>query len=68
MSISNISCKILVVAALFAVGGCSDYKQKKEWDGIDYSKVRDRDKYENDSNYTSPSVIGCTSDDLYTCN
>ena len=55
-------------AALLVSNNCADYKQQKEWDGIDYSKVRDRDIYENDSSYTPPSVIGCTNDDLFNCN
>ncbi len=68
MLVSTISRLSFVFAALLLVCNCTDYKQKKEWDGIDYSKVRNRDTYENDSNYTQPTVTSCTSDDLHTCN
>ena len=59
---------VMPLVALFMVISCSGSQQKKEWDGIDYSKVRDRDKYENDGNYTQPTVSGCTNDDLFNCN
>lgn len=61
-------CSLMAVVALSAlVAGCAG-RSSREWDGIDYSKVRDRDKYENDDNYTQPSVISCTNDDLFNCN
>ena len=59
---------VIWLVALFMVSSCTGTQQKKEWDGIDYSKVRDRDKYENDSNYTQPTVLSCTNDDLFNCN
>jgi hypothetical protein len=61
-------CSLMVTVTLsLMVAGCAS-KSSREWDGIDYSKVRDRDKYENDGNYTQPSVVSCTNDDLFNCN
>ncbi len=65
----NISLRLaLGLAVLVLFSNCSGTRQGGGWDDIDYSKVRDRDVYENDSNYTQPTVLSCTSDDLYTCN
>lgn len=60
----------LVVASitLMVLTQCSGAKQSSQWDNIDYSKVRNRDSYENDRNYRLPTVSGCTNDDLYNCN
>jgi hypothetical protein len=60
----------VVVASfsLIVLTQCAATKQNKQWDNIDYSKVRNRDTYENDKNYRLPSVYGCTNDDLYNCN
>lgn len=64
----SVICPLLVTVALsFMVAGCAS-RATKEWDDIDYSKVRGRDRYENDSNYTQPTVLSCTDDDLYNCN
>ena len=54
---------VVVVFLCHCSGGNGDL-----WDDIDYSKVRDGATYENDDNYTPPTVLTCTSDDLYTCN
>jgi hypothetical protein len=59
---------VLCFAVLLVSSNCGGTRQGGGWDDIDYSKVRNRDVYENDSNYTAPSVLSCTSDDLYTCN
>lgn len=64
---SKICSLVAVVSLSFLMAGCAG-KSSREWDDIDYSKVRDRDKYENDDNYTQPSVVGCTNDDLFNCN
>ncbi len=61
------SALVFVLVLSCMLSGCAG-KSAKDWDGIDYSKVRDRDKYENDNNYTQPSVISCTDDDLFNCN
>lgn len=64
----SVICSLAVVVSLsIMVAGCAG-SSKKDWDDIDYSKVRDRDKYENDNNYTQPTVLSCTDDDLYNCN
>ncbi|MEK6745780.1 MAG: hypothetical protein AABY33_01940 [Pseudomonadota bacterium] len=61
-------CSLMGAVVLsFLVSGCAG-NSSKEWDSIDYSKVRDRDKYENDGNYTQPTVVSCTNDDLHNCN
>jgi hypothetical protein len=57
--------KITVFSLLLLVG-CSHQKQSG-WEDIDYSKVRNREIIENDSNYRSPSVAACVDDDLYNC-
>jgi hypothetical protein len=58
---------IAALTILLLLCHCAN-EPRREWDNIDYSKVRDRHKYENDDNYTPPSITSCTSDDLYTCN
>ena len=68
MLLYNISRLSFMFTVIFMLCGCGDHKQKKEWDDIDYSKVRGREAYENDKDYSPPSVLGCTSDDLYNCN
>jgi len=59
---------MLGLCVFLTCSNCGGTKQGGGWDDIDYSKVRDRDVYENDGNYTQPTVLSCTSDDLYTCN
>lgn len=58
---------ITAFATLFVLTNCADSRQKDQWNNIDYSKVRNRDTYENDRNYKLPSVVSCTDDDLYNC-
>ncbi len=59
---------LIAFITMLALTQCAASSQKKEWDNIDYSKVRNRSGYDNDSGYKLPSVSGCTDDDLYNCN
>jgi protein involved in sex pheromone biosynthesis len=56
----------IVAMALLMLSNCSSH-QKQNWDNIDYSKVKNRAARDNDNNYTQPTVIGCTDDDLINC-
>ena len=61
--LSAVSLNLSAAVIILALSGCSS---GSEWDDIDYSRVRGG--YDNDSSYRIPSVFGCTSDDLFTCN
>lgn len=58
-----ISMNLSAIFVVLLFSGCSS---GSAWDDIDYSRVRGG--YDNDSGYSMPSVFGCTSDDLFTCN
>jgi hypothetical protein len=66
--VSPCPCRVAPLLLIFMLAACANYKQQKEWDDIDYSKVRGRGAYENDNNYVIPSVLSCIDDDLYNCN
>jgi hypothetical protein len=56
-----------LMAVIFCFSGCAR-TGGNQWENLDYSKVyRENARRENDTSYVTPSVLGCTDDDLFNC-
>jgi hypothetical protein len=59
---------IMAIATFFFCSACAQ-RGGDDWANIDYSKVYKAagQRRDIDSDYKSPSVVGCVDDDLFNC-